>query len=196
MLGGRSGMLSHPPEYVATVRFPHRFRFQTSTGGATASIIRAELLNQILVATTTTTWGRVMSAVKLNKVEIWGFAGIGTTGVPALASVEFLGLQGPSTVFSDVQIGMQPAHVVAQPPPDSLNRFWSNSGQNETDALFTIVAPADSIVDVHLDCVLQDGETAVTGGGIAGATVGQVYYSGLDSIVSANFTPVSLIAAP
>jgi len=70
------------------------------------------------------------------------------------------------------------------------------SGTDETDPLFTIIAPAESIADVAVTVRLVDNESATAGGSPAGANVGQVYYDYLDGIASGTWAPVSVAILP
>jgi len=70
------------------------------------------------------------------------------------------------------------------------------SGTDESDPLFIITAPTESIVDVAVTLRLVDNEAATAGGVPAGANVGQVYYDYLDGIASGTWAPVSVAILP
>jgi len=70
------------------------------------------------------------------------------------------------------------------------------SGTDESDPLFTIIAPAESIVDVAVTLRLVDNEVGTAGDAPAGANVGQVYYDYLDGIASGTWAPVSVAILP
>jgi len=169
----------------------HKFRFTTLNQAVVAlPITRAMLLNLYSMATTTTNQFRVLTAVKLKKLEVW-------VDPPALGSastsvhVEWVGNQAPSTIHSDASMGVRPAHVLSKPPADSSDRWWSISGVNETETLFKITASAGSIIDVSMSLRYADDEAPVAAenGTGAGATVGHVYFNYLDGFASKLLVP-------
>jgi len=89
-------------------------------------------------------------------------------------------------------MGVLPAHVKSRPPPRSSDQWWSMSGQDETDPLFTISGTIGSTIDVAVSIRYVDNEAATAGGIPASALVGQVYYDYLDGIASGNLVPVGV----
>lgn len=181
-----------PPEFVPTFSLGHKFRFTTAASDVSAkSITRAMLLNLYTMAVTTTTQNRIITAVKLKRVSVWG-------GVPALGgaskpvTVEWTGSQAPSTIHTDSTMGIRPAYVTTVPPQDTSDRWWSISGSNESEVLFIITAPAGSIIDVDLSVRFADDEAAVVGesGTSVASTVGHVYWNYLDGFASKTLAPV------
>jgi hypothetical protein len=69
------------------------------------------------------------------------------------------------------------------------------SGTDESDPLFTLIVPAESICDVRVNLRLVDNEAATAGDVPAGASVGQVYYDFLDGI-GGQWVPVSVTPLP
>lgn len=63
------------------------------------------------------------------------------------------------------------------PKKDSLARFWSVSGINETDVLFRYTALAGAIIQVEMECKINDSTVAAVTGVSSGRTVGQTYYA-------------------
>ncbi len=180
-----------PPEFVSTFALAHKFRFQNSNSAVTAlPITRAMLLNLYTMATTTTNQNRLITAIKLGRVQVWGQP-------PALASaptptvVEWVGNHAPSTIHSDTPIGVRPSYVDTRAPADS-NRWWSISGTDESEVLFKITAPVGSTFDITCQLRLADDEAAVSGenGTGAAATVGRVYWNFLDGFASGKLIPV------
>lgn len=195
--GGRGGVLQ-PPPFRPTLRVNHKFRFIGSEGsGETAvTITRANLLNLLVTATSTTTTVRTFEAVRLKKVEMWSNApALGAAST--LVQVEWLGENSPSTVFSDSSMGVRPAHVVSRPPPRSSNQWWSMSGTLESDPLFSLLMPANGIIDVVLQVQLIETESPTAGPTPSGASLGQVYGATLDGNgVTGTLVPVGYIAIP
>jgi hypothetical protein len=185
----------HVPPFIPTLKLSHKFRFLNGTNSGTFTITRARLLNLYLVATSTTTTARLMEAVRLRRVEVWtNPTALGAA--PASCSLEWLGVQGSSTVTSDTTMGVTPAHIVCLPPRDSSDVWWSISNTNETDPLFTLILAANSVVDVTLDLRMVEQEAPFAGDIPTGAVLGTVYGDYLDGIGSAMLAPVGLTPLP
>jgi len=185
------GLIAHPPQFSATKRFSGRARYVAS--GSTTSITRGNLLNHLFVnqANLVTNW-RILSAIKLKSIHVW--AAPPTVGALSTASIEWFSAQGPTSIASDTAVGQsEPLAVHTSPPPNSLAGFWSYSGSNESDVLFTIVAPANAVIDITYDAILANGEAAVvvttTNNGVGGTT----YMASLNGPTTSTFTPVSYI---
>jgi len=112
-----------------------------------------------------------------------------TVAIEYLTSGNFLGQ--PSKIKSDTSMGAtRAAYVQFAPPPKSLLENWVpfNSAAN----LISLSFPANSIVDVEFDFVIQNGETPIAvGAAVLAATVGRVYCRPLDSNGSGLLVPVS-----
>jgi hypothetical protein len=111
----------------------------------------------------------------------------------ATCSVEWSGQAAASTLeVSDTSVSPTfPAHLNTTPPRNSLASFWQTAGA-AVDQLFTIVAPAGSIVDVHLSLILSDDDATAVTLAIATGVLGNQYYLALDCTAGHNFPPVSL----
>jgi len=142
-------------------------------------ITRASLLNQVVYATSTTATARIMEAVRLKKVEIWTNP-VALGAAPTTCAIEWLGENSPSVFISDTSMGVLPAHISAKPPPSSSNRWWSMSGQLETDDLFALTFPANTIIDVTVEARLVEQEAPTAGPVPTGAIFGQIYGCTLD----------------
>jgi len=194
-----SSQTSHfPKAFTASVNFKHHFRFRNLAASTSAySITRADLLDLLMVAKTTSSAARIFAGVKLNRVEIFdpGWVnGSAPTGFGQPASLEWTSNLGPTTLRSDTGNSFVPAHVVTTPPPQSLASFWSISGSNETEVLFTITVHQQSIIDVWFDFVLFNGETPVNIAPFTPMTVGQLYAGFLDGVGStAQLQPESYL---
>jgi hypothetical protein len=185
-----------PPRLIPTMKLTHRFRFQTGTnsfGGG--GITRARLLNLLLYTPTAITSVRLMQAVRLKRVQVWTNPPV-LGAAPVTCAVEWLGQNAPSTLVEDQSMGIRPAHIDTRPPPSSSDRWWSISGFLETDVLFVLTAPPNSIVDVTLEVRLVESEAPVSGDIPAGATVGQLYGNYLDGLASGLLSPLGYVALP
>jgi hypothetical protein len=189
-----SGAAVRPPQFTPTMRAKHKFRFLNSAG-STKTITRANLLNLVVVATTSSASSRIIEGIRLRSVEVWTSPpSLGTA--PLSCSVEWVGSNAPSTIQSDTSMGVLPAHVKSRPPPMSSNQWWSMSGTDETDPLFTIIASTESVCDVAVTIRYVDNEAATAGGSPTGASVGQVYYDYLDGSASGTWAPVGVAILP
>lgn len=187
--------LGHVPPFVPTISLSHRFRFTNGTNAGSYLITRGNVLNLILYATSAITSVRLFEAVRVKRVEIWSNpTALGSA--PTSVSLEWLGVQGPSTFHSDTTMGVSPAHIVTQPPANSSDRWWSMSGQNEADNLFGLSLPADSVVDVTLELRLVETEAPTAGDVPAGAALGQLYGDYLDGLSSGKLAPVGYTPLP
>lgn len=186
--------MARPPAFVPTLRLSHKFRFQNAAG-STVSITRKNLLNLIQVATSATTTIRVIEGIRLRSLELWvNPVALGST--PSTAQIEWAGENSPSTVVSDTSMGVLPVHIRTTPPPSSSNRWWSMSGSQETDVLFTIAVPANSVLDVIVEIRTVEQEAPVAGDIPVGAVLGTTYGNYLDGIAGAAWAPVGWTVLP
>jgi hypothetical protein len=184
-----------PPPIQITRKFDHTFRFSNGTNSGTFTITRANLLNLLLLTPTATTSTRLFEGVRLRSVEIWSNpSALGSA--PTSVSLEWVGENAPSTVIGDTTMGVRPAHVFSSPPALSSCAWWSLSGTLETDPLFTIVVPTNSIIDVQVSVREIDTESPTGADVPAGATVGQVYGDYLDGLTSGKLAPVGYTPLP
>lgn len=193
-LAGGSSLI--PPPYVPTIKFAHKFRFASGANAGNFNITRANILNLIAIATTPTSAVRLFEALRLKKVEMWtNPSALGAA--PVNLELEWLGENAPSTVISDVSMGVRPAHIRAIPPPSSSNRWWSISGFSETDILFSLGVAANTVIDVTLEVRVVDSESPTLISVLpVGATVGQLYGNYLDGIGSGKLAMLDYIPIP
>lgn len=176
-----------PRTFDATIRFNHRFRYRCTGVGGNFTYTRASLLNLIVEGLTTTLLGRLIAAIKINQITLYGI-GISSATAPIginTISCEWLSDLGTTVIKSDTGTSVEPAKVVTGPPLNSRASFWSRSGFNESESLFRLVLADNNIVDFDVSIVLFNDDTPVT---IAatGVTVGQMY-----QINNGNLMPVS-----
>jgi hypothetical protein len=192
--GSRRGEMreKRPPPFIPTILSTHNFRYVNNSVATAVPITRANLLNLVQVATTAITTTRIIAAVRLMSVEIW--TPPPTTLGLAVCEVEWKGLNSPSTIKADNSMGVLPAHVHTSPPSDASERWWSVTGSNETEQLFTITCSAFSVVDVVVKLRFVDDEAPAAGDIPAAATIGKVYYNYLDGLSSTTFIPSGGVA--
>jgi len=183
------------PPFVPTLSLSHKFRFQNGANSGSYTITRGNLLNLLLVTPTAITSARILQAVRLKRVSVWANpSALGAA--PTEIELEWFGENSPSTTISDSTMGVRPAHIDSAPPPSSSNRWWSISGTLESDSMFSMVLPADCIIDVTLELRLVEAEAPTAGDVPAGATIGRLYGDYLDGIASAKLSPLGLAILP
>jgi len=183
------GLLA-PPTFNAAVVIRKKLRFVAS-GAGQANVTQQNILDLLCVATSATAAYRLMSAVRIRNITVWG--PMSSSLVPVTVSVEYPNvsyISGPTKIRSDSSMGATKAGlVIFPPPPDSMQVNWL-ADNSQIAAILQIVT--GSVVDIDLDLVLQNGETPVAvSAAVAGATVGEIYCRALDSTGSKLLTPVS-----
>ncbi len=198
----RSAGHPYPPQIPSSIRFTHTFRFMAKDAPVqidNGSTISANQLISILGVGSGLSgngW-RILRSVRIRKVEMWGmFSGTTSTNIsentPVSMYVEFpnspnLGPGGPDIRYSDLSIGTaRPGHIVCRPPPTSISGMWLN--RNDAPVL-TLRYPQNAILDLTLDCILEDGNL-VASTGASGAIAGENYLWPID-LPSGYWVPVA-----
>jgi hypothetical protein len=177
-------MISHPPQIPSYgITRDVRIRFTQTAAGAT-NITFQNLLDTILVATTATTASDLFEAVRVNSVELWAIAALGT---PNTVSLIFdgttLGAAGDQKLHTDTSMGVEPAHVKAR--PDRLTQVGQFQASSASVA-FIMNCPAGTVIDVSMTFRQPVIGFAVSSQNVlVGATAGAVYYRGLDGKTTA-----------
>jgi hypothetical protein len=155
-----------------------------ATAAAELVVTFQNLLDTILVATSATTGVDVFDAVRVNSIEIWAIAALGTPATVMLSfNGETIGAQGDQKTHSDTSMGVEPAHVRARPDPLTQAGQFQASAAN---AAFIITVPAGAVIDVSISLrqpVL--GQAVASQNVLVGATAGVIYYRALDGKTTA-----------
>jgi hypothetical protein len=187
----RNGKLN-PSQFESNVKGTHRFRFAATAAVTQKSITDSSVIGALggfctIVNNQVSCW---VNSFRIKKIEVWGAPQ--TLGSPSTVSVEWFGFgNSPNLEISDTTLSVsQNAHVVTRPPPNALCHFW----QKQTNtALFNLSCTANSIIDITVDYVLVDQDTAALAIAVAAGVVGTPYYLALDQQTGThNFVPVSL----
>jgi hypothetical protein len=185
----QSSSPSQPPKYDATVICHQKFRFQASAAMVNEVIGTTNLLSLLQMAVSTTSGQALFTGVRLRRVSVWGPPAADL--VPVTVSVEYasgssgFGIGNRPQIHADTSVGAtRVAAVSAAPDKDSAADMWQNrtSSAISNGAVFILNGPINSIVDVDLDLVLQNGETASGASTSSGLTVGLVYCRPLDGV--------------
>jgi len=189
-LAGRD--MERPPQLRSNIVLTHNYRF-TSTSGTLTAITVGSLFaaagNMCTVANTQVQ--SLFQSLRVKRVSIW--TPPAAQGGFATCSVEWLGGANSNTVeVSDTSNSVAtPARIMSQPPTRSLASFW-NTSPSFANTLFSMVAPTGSIIDVALDLILSDDESANLVTAVAAGALGVIYYLSLDPNATHRFVPVSL----
>jgi len=182
--GRDNQVIPHPPQLPSYgITRDVRLRFQ-ATAAAQQAFTFQNLLDCILIATGATAVFDLFEGVRLNSIEMWVIAALGT---PATLTCIFDGLtvgaMGDQKTHTDTSMGVEPAHVKAR--PDRLTQ----AGQyqpSSTAVAFRLDTPAGTVIDVSLSFRQPMLSQAVAAQNVAvGATTGAVYYRGLDGKTTA-----------
>jgi hypothetical protein len=187
--GSRKGgerSLTHPPQMnLYQLNWNKVLRFTSTAAAVGTQITFQNILNTILFASTATAPYQVFDYLRILRISVWGQAALGT---PSTVQVIFNGttIVGDANIHSDTSLGVLPACVHARPGA-TVAALFQLSGN-----AFQITCPAGSIIDVEV--VMRDSLGLATSAANAsvGATVGGVFYRGLDGLAAAstNFPPV------
>ncbi len=185
-----------PPSFVPTIRALHSFRWIVATTG-TFSVNSDNMLNWFVAAVTSTTTTRIIEALRIRRVSVWGqppALGAAATTV----SVEWHGPFSTDSKHSDTSSGIAPAYVTTTPPKQSSSGWWyDNSATNVL--MFDVVGPVGSTVQVEVEILLVDDTAAISGPSASGASAGRIYGTnlvGTSQTTSTATTPVGLTALP
>jgi hypothetical protein len=184
----------HPPQIFPQISHHQRLRF-TNPAGANTSVAVINLLDAILIATSAVQGYQLFDQVKLKSIELWSQATLGAT-TPNSIQIAFIGDTGGDAgdgrVFGDTSMSIEPAHIYARPAKLSAAAMWQSktSGMN----LFSVVAPAGSVLDIEVAYRNSDIGPNVVLNALVGATTGQVYYRGCDGlpIASTAWIPIAV----
>jgi len=150
-------MAAMPPQLRADVRTGHTFRFTNiNTSPYTWTVNRANMLDLLVMNTSTSTTNyRLIDAIRINRVSIYPIAGAVDSAMTT-TTLAWQSTYGPDTNISVTSTPLWPKCLRTRPPKLSLASFWSQSGSNESDNLFTISIPVGAIIDVQVTLVIQN----------------------------------------
>jgi hypothetical protein len=177
-------MIPHPPAlngYEVIHNKTLRFICKTSFTG---NITFQNLLDTILMTTTTLTAFDLFFMVKLRRVKVWANP---TQGTAATCSVIFDGVtagsQGDRKVHTDTSMGIEPAFVNCSPLPKTLA---ANYQLSSNAVAFVLACPLGSVVDVDLSFKSDTLSVAVAAqNAVVSGTVGTLAFRALDGLADA-----------
>jgi hypothetical protein len=179
--------MEHPPQ-VNGYEISHsiRLRFTITAAVGPQSVTGQNILDSVLVAATAVLGYQLFDIFRVRQVEVWSQAALGT---PSTITVVFQTATGDQTIHTDTSLGVKPAYVKAIPSDRSLASFWTMSG---TTDIFNVTCPGGSIIDLSCDFKTSSIPPNAVQNALVGATVGELYYRGLDGVGAAttNFPPI------
>jgi hypothetical protein len=192
-----------PTPYKDVISTFQKFRFQSNSAFTNVNFGANDLLDILFLATSTTNGSRVLDAVRLVNIEMWG--AMSSTLVPVTTEIEYVfggastgGAGGGDASRSSTTIGSDhPAWVKLAPPAHSNAQFWQGSGASNT--LFQLSGPLNTIIDITLEMRFNNtlATSALQHPTLVAATAGALYVGGLDGLRSATtvFPPVGFFSA-
>jgi hypothetical protein len=183
---------SNPPQMESNLRLNHKFRFQASTAESNFAITDSTIIGALggicTVANSTVTV--LAQSFRIKSLEMW--APPASQGSAATVSVEWFGFNNsPNIEHTDTTLSVaKNAHVKSAPPSSSLAAFWQK-GTGST--LFVLNFGANTIIDLVVEIMVADQETALETVAVTSATLGHIYFLALDQQAGSHIlVPVSL----
>jgi hypothetical protein len=186
-----------PPRLDASIRLSRTQRYYASQAGSFTLIIN-DLLDHLFLATAANAGYRLLTAIKINRVKIWGPPGTAAISLQWWSNTD---LSGPAKLIEDVSLGSTYTPFInSRPPLGSLSASWLSTGASAPSIqLAQFNLPSGAIIDFHFSLVFQN--TYVNFGGssvqapspvtqtIGGATAGTVYVASLTGNSSSALMP-------
>lgn len=194
-------VIPNPPQFNATIRCSHKFRFKATSAFTDLVIATSDLMSLIVDGLTTTTSASIFSAFKVKRVSLWGPPA--SDLVPVTVSLEYAnplsnsGFGARRLLYTDTSVGStEVAFVTGVPLTGTSAAAWQNVVLTTTTtngASFTLSGPINTIIDVDMDLVLQNGESAFTGPVGTALVAGRLYGNSLDGGIAGLLQPVGLV---
>ncbi len=152
-----------------------RLRFSNASALTDATLLIADFLNIVAVATSSTAVQPLFLAVKLKKVCLYSATNTGTEGAEPL-DITWPTAQASPAVTTSSQLGVLPGTLIRSPP--ALLKLWQTRSATDAGTSYCkITCPADTVLDFHFDAILLGNPTAgITAvSSLSGLTTGIVY---------------------
>ncbi len=179
------------PQLASNVVVNHTYRYSVPSSASAVDISAKGILVAAgaMATVVNSTLTALFNSVKINWIKIWTPPLTNTTQT---TSINWAG--GPNSVSKEVSettIGTaEIGFIHTSPPRQSLASFWQEGGASTV--LFSLVLPINSVMDINVSLVVQDGDPPITTTA-ATAVLGTVYYVSLDHVDGQDkIVPVSL----
>ncbi len=182
---GPSGLstLKVPPRIEATIRSQHVFRFSANAALSAVPVAGYDLLGLVAMATSATGVTSLLAGVRIRRVELWAPA---QAAAQNTLNINWVGntFQQPKRSVDTAMNSAIPGYTWSTPPPGTDASMWIGYPQRST-TYFTVDGPNATVVDVHVEIVLNNASLLGSAGGTptytsSGLTVGSVYFGPLD----------------
>ncbi len=149
-----------PPSFSSQPMSQRKFRFASTATLTNVDIQRKDMLSLLLAISTAGTSSvatGVFSAVKLDRIMIWGVpdSSVSVCNI----NINFPGNNSPDTRISDTGNPMYPAHISVVPPKSSFAELWTNTSSTQSEVLFEVQGSSNTevIIDIQVTVVISDG---------------------------------------
>jgi hypothetical protein len=190
----KAAIIHEPPHRDVT--FPRGvqiIRYQANGQVSNQIVTRAAMLSMVLQGrNATSTQSRLFEACRLIKVEAWSPPTLpGLSGGDNSLSLDFGDVESGFRVQNDVGLGSNPGYVSIRTRPTSDAYVWSQQAVNESEVLFRIDCPGQTVIDVHFECTIASNFNTPLAGWVttAAGTQYENYFNCLDGTVG-NIVPV------
>jgi hypothetical protein len=194
----RNRMGANPRPFESTLTISKTFRFVQTGGAGTSNIGVKDIQDLLVMAATTVSAYRLTTAFNIKRVSMWG--PMAEDLIPVTVSLQWQpdtgsSFGGPARIVSDTSMGSnRAAKIQSTPPRESFQSRWL-SYDVLNDPLFEIIYPANAILDIQLQMVMQNAQTPVASAyPISGAIAGQIYVRPLDGAALGTWIPVSYVS--
>jgi hypothetical protein len=197
---GRAAKRATPPVIRGNVEGTHTFRFrQIEEASSTINLYADDLAFLMSVASGSGTVRCLWESIKIQRINIWTPSRQygGTLQDPRETSLTWSGEYSPrSEIFGTVNQQTGVCMISSAPPRMSASGRWQKTGQGAAaQPLVILKIPDQSIVDITVSFVFDDGTTQISLTKGSGNTLGALYYCPADAYYgSSKLTPMGLTA--
>jgi hypothetical protein len=175
--------------------FNQTFRFVASGTTGNLVVSRQDILALLQVSYASTTGYRLINSAVINWLDIYLPPPATTTPAYQIFSMTWLGAYAKAKVLQLTSLGTAAiSHLRTRPPKNSVASFWSISGTDESEPLFSMDVTANVVIDVNLSYTLQNfvdyNAAAVSSTSSKTLTTGVLYGAALDGVASNVMTPL------
>jgi hypothetical protein len=181
------------PSVDADVSVSKRIRYNEVTAGTT-QISRADLLNLIVLPSSTTQAYGLLKSCRIKAIEVWTLESSASTplGNGGEFLLTWLSNLGDEVTKRCTQMGMAPGYLLTSPPRNSLAGFWTTAASDLTEIICEISALDGSIIDIIYEFKFCNNN-ASRSFTITSGLVGKVSFNNFGSFTVQgyqNYTPV------
>jgi len=189
--GAATGSIN-PPQMESNLKLVHKFRFQASGAESNFAITDSSVIGALggICTTANSSVTVFAQSFRIKRIEMW--APPASQGSAATVSVEWFGFgNSPNIEHTDTTLSVSKnAHIASSPPSSSLAAFWQKGTSTN---LFILNFPANTIIDLIVEIMMADQETALETVAVTTGTLGHIYYLALDQQLGSHIlVPVSL----